>query len=883
MKRALSLIMVLALVLCLTPAVFAADETLVSVTDQTAPYTWTWTATADGTLHVNATPAYSDAAQYAAFKVSVYASEADYKAGGDPISEGLPQIIGDPWSTPVTDYDVTAGQFVVINVTAQKGWVDTTGNVGLDVTFTAGAAAVEKVDIAFDDLYDSTYPITAAGTYDVTLLENANWTMFLFTPTEIGFYEISVAQGEVGYSGAGSYYTYVPFTSGTSIEREIKAVGQSIVFAIKNDTPDVQVTITKTKDSEGIVTITYVPWENKVTPDASVSIPALTQVDITEAHTAVKISDSEYRLDSANGPRIYVDLETGEWSMNNAMPEAITIRAEYEGTHYNFRAPLEEYLDGEKYGLGEYYPVMSKKGGQYPLTTDLLAFIKGWGGAQGWTTVGISPFASVNSGNADPDTAWMAVCLIDPESAVTDPVVEPNELVLGDNAIVVEDGMNGVDYTFTAEEDGKYTIAKAEGEENAFLTMVTENGSEQVVLPYHVDMTAGQSLTFNISTNDGSPDTIDLVVSKVGEHECVAAADKEYVYADDYTYFDLVTVCEICGEPISYERWYNFQDQNPETPNIEYTANVPAGETGNYSLGGGAGTVLTLSAENITLVINGEEITPVDGVYTYSIESYYGTEIQITNNGTADGTYEMVLSYPLGSYTNPDTLPANGSVTVSLPDDNYGYYYTWTATCPGTYTFTVSGDMWAYVYNYDMYDHDFTPEMNSQTVTVAAGDVVELCVTSFDPSNYSYPATDITVECKFEHASDETFVVDAAVPAGCVTTGLTEGSHCGTCGEVIVAQEETPALGHGELVHTEKVAPTKETEGLKENWFCPVCGKYYTDAECKNEIAEADLVIPKVSNPATGDSFSLVLFAGMAVLSILGLAAVGVMKKKSMF
>jgi len=39
-------------------------------------------------------------------------------------------------------------------------------------------------------------------------------------------------------------------------------------------------------------------------------------------------------------------------------------------------------------------------------------------------------------------------------------------------------------------------------------------------------------------------------------------------------------------------------------------------------------------------------------------------------------------------------------------------------------------------------------------------------------------------------------VVDPAVEATCSETGLTEGSHCETCGEVLVAQVEIPAIGH---------------------------------------------------------------------------------------
>ena len=47
-------------------------------------------------------------------------------------------------------------------------------------------------------------------------------------------------------------------------------------------------------------------------------------------------------------------------------------------------------------------------------------------------------------------------------------------------------------------------------------------------------------------------------------------------------------------------------------------------------------------------------------------------------------------------------------------------------------------------------------------------------------------------------------VVDEAVEATCTSTGLTEGSHCGRCGEVLTAQEEVPALGHTEVIDADR-------------------------------------------------------------------------------
>lgn len=75
-------------------------------------------------------------------------------------------------------------------------------------------------------------------------------------------------------------------------------------------------------------------------------------------------------------------------------------------------------------------------------------------------------------------------------------------------------------------------------------------------------------------------------------------------------------------------------------------------------------------------------------------------------------------------------------------------------------------------------------------------------------------------------------VVDA-VPATCTSTGLTEGSVCSVCGEVLVAQTVTPVAAHTEEI-IPAVAAGCHTNGSSEGKKCSVCG----------EILEAPALVP---------------------------------------
>ena len=85
---------------------------------------------------------------------------------------------------------------------------------------------------------------------------------------------------------------------------------------------------------------------------------------------------------------------------------------------------------------------------------------------------------------------------------------------------------------------------------------------------------------------------------------------------------------------------------------------------------------------------------------------------------------------------------------------------------------------------------------------------------------------------------DHTPVIDAAVPATCKDTGLTEGSHCSVCNEVLVAQTVAPKTeDHTPVIDAAVPATCKDT-GLTEGSHCSVC----------NEVLVAQTVAPKTED-----------------------------------
>ena len=103
------------------------------------------------------------------------------------------------------------------------------------------------------------------------------------------------------------------------------------------------------------------------------------------------------------------------------------------------------------------------------------------------------------------------------------------------------------------------------------------------------------------------------------------------------------------------------------------------------------------------------------------------------------------------------------------------------------------------------------------TFEISATPTVGYHFTSWNDGNIDNPrtltiASDASLTALFDA---HTVVTDLAVKATCTEPGLTEGSHCLVCGEVLVAQKEFPALGHKFVNYIYNNDATTEANGTE--------------------------------------------------------------------
>ena len=125
-----------------------------------------------------------------------------------------------------------------------------------------------------------------------------------------------------------------------------------------------------------------------------------------------------------------------------------------------------------------------------------------------------------------------------------------------------------------------------------------------------------------------------------------------------------------------------------------------------------------------------------------------------------------------------------------------------------------------------------------------------------DPTNYTgevdYQVGYLVVI--YEECDHANVTIDQAVAPYCTTKGLTEGSHCSYCGEVIVAQNVIDALGH-DVVIDAAVAPGCLTDGASQGSHCGRCYEILVERRRIPYTGHTPVTDPAV--PATTSSTGL--------------------------
>ena len=112
--------------------------------------------------------------------------------------------------------------------------------------------------------------------------------------------------------------------------------------------------------------------------------------------------------------------------------------------------------------------------------------------------------------------------------------------------------------------------------------------------------------------------------------------------------------------------------------------------------------------------------------------------------------------------------------------------------------------------------------------------------------------------------SEHKIVIDKAVEATCLSSGLTEGSHCEICSTNLQTQNVVPPKGHT-IVIDEAVNATCNTSGLSEGSHCSSCN--------------ATIIVQNII-PATGHNYSPATYTQPATCTKCGETTGGLLQQQ---
>lgn len=206
-------------------------------------------------------------------------------------------------------------------------------------------------------------------------------------------------------------------------------------------------------------------------------------------------------------------------------------------------------------------------------------------------------------------------------------------------------------------------------------------------------------------------------------------------------------------------------DLSPENVPGSAVTNVIEAGASEYYTTTASGTVITFNTQDITVEYEGVVYEAQNGAVSFYVEGGFDPMtrmpkpivFKVTNIGTAAASFTANYNYPVGHAENPDTL-ALGDNVAAFEQGDEPYYYTWTAEETGEVTITVSAENgWFYcvnnitasAYGDNNYYNDIEV-VNTVTLSVEAGDVLQVIVSSYDADLWGSCDGSVTVNASFE-------------------------------------------------------------------------------------------------------------------------------------
>ena len=297
-------------------------------------------------------------------------------------------------------YELVAGVEYQISIIGYYDWSEADATISYNITFEGG-----EIGGAIEDLDESTVELVV-GEQNVELLANAITTLYNFTAPEAGVYTVTIPDEAFAELYNVAWISY-QISEGNTLVFTATADEQGFLIGLTSELDFVNIKIEKTGTYTPPAETTYLDYEATVEFDEDFVMPEgeVTSVDITAAQTVVLGTDGYYHLGTANGPILYVNLNSEGFTLATLMSAGapITMRGEkFEGQ--DGQLYCYDYMNLIAYG--DYFGY-SYDNDYYPLNDDLMAFFQDYGAAQGWYNADFSGFDAIKAGGFNEESAWM--------------------------------------------------------------------------------------------------------------------------------------------------------------------------------------------------------------------------------------------------------------------------------------------------------------------------------------------------------------------------------------------------------------------------------------------------------------------------------------------